>query len=55
MLVSPNNLREKKESALATFYVNEASFALDRLAEAADRRDARLAMLAWDFGRGARA
>ena len=32
LLVSPNNLREKKAASLATFYVNEASYALDLLA-----------------------
>ena len=34
LLVSPNNLREKKESSLAIFYVNEVSYALELLAGA---------------------
>lgn len=51
MLVSPNNLREKKECALATFYVNEASFALNKIAEAAVAQDATAASAAWEFGK----
>ena len=51
LLVSPNNLREKKAASLATFYVNEASYALDLLAVAADRQDLPAAQAAWDFGR----
>ena len=51
LLVSPNNLREKKQSALAIFYVNEAAFAIDELREAAARRDVDAAMVAWDFGK----
>ena len=51
MLVSPNNLREKREQALATFYVNEASYALERIATAATARDSEAALAAWDFGK----
>lgn len=51
LLVSPNNLREKKGVALATFYVNEVDFALERIAAAAAQADAAAAGLAWDFGR----
>ena len=51
MLVSPNNLREKREQSLATFYVNEASYALDQLAAAAEARDGRLAAASWEFGK----
>ena len=36
---------------MATFYVNEASYALDLLAVAADRQDLTAAQAAWDFGR----
>ncbi len=51
LLVSPNNLREKKEASLATFYVNEASYALDLLASAAKKGDGPAAVAAWLFGR----
>ena len=51
LLVSPNNLREKKESSLAIFYVNEASYALDLIAAASASRDAPAAMAAWEFGK----
>ena len=51
MLISPNNLREKKECALATFYVNEASFAIDKIAQAAAAQDATAAQEAWEFGK----
>ena len=51
LLVSPNNLREKKESSLAIFYVNEASYALELLGSAASKADAPAALAAWDFGR----
>jgi hypothetical protein len=51
LLVSPNNVREKKQCSLALFYVNEASYALDLLAVAAAHRDANAAAAAWQFGR----
>ncbi|KAL1530499.1 hypothetical protein AB1Y20_001400 [Prymnesium parvum] len=51
MLVSPNNLREKKEAALANFYVNEVTFALELLEKAAAEGDVTEAQLAWDFGK----
>ena len=50
-LVSPNNLREKRQCSLALFYVNEVSFALDVIAAAASRHDAGEAEAAWEFGR----
>ena len=51
LLVSPNNPREKRAASLATFYVNEVSFALDALAAAAAAQDEARATEAWDFGR----
>lgn len=51
MLISPNNLREKKEASLATFYVNEVSYAIDKIAEAAAQQDGAAAREAWEFGR----
>ena len=51
MLVSPNNLREKKEAALATFYVNEVSYALECLEAAAASQDLPAATAAWEFGK----
>ena len=51
LLVSPNNLREKKASSLALFYVNEASYAIDLIAAAAKRKDVAAAKSAWEFGR----
>ena len=51
LLVSPNNLREKKEASLATFYVNEVNYALKMIREATAKRDVALARAGWDFGR----
>ena len=51
LLVSPNNLREKKASSLALFYVNEASYAIDLIAAAAKRKDVAAAKSAWEFGK----
>jgi hypothetical protein len=51
LLVSPNNLKEKKEASLATFYVNEANFALSLIRDAAAKRDYESAKVAWEFGR----
>jgi len=50
MLVSPNNLRERRDVALATFYVNEVDFAIREIRKAASVRDAEAAMAAWQFG-----
>ena len=51
LLVSPNNLKEIQEAALARFYVNEAAHALDLIGRAVAKQDREAALFAYDFGR----
>ena len=51
LLVSPNNLKEIQEAALARFYVNEAAFALELISRAVAKQDREAALFAYDFGR----
>ena len=51
LLVSPNNLKEIQEAALARFYVNEASYALELISRAVAKQDREAALFAYDFGR----
>ena len=51
LLVSPNNLKEIQEAALARFYVNEAAYSLELIGHAVARRDQEAAMYAYEFGK----
>ena len=51
LLVSPNNLKEIQEAALARFYVNEAAYALELISRAVAKQDREAALFAYDFGR----
>lgn len=51
MLTSPNYSGPSRELLVARFYVNEVDYATSEIMAAVEKRDARRALAAWEFGK----